>query len=209
MFYIIYKIANLVNHKIYIGAHRTNNLDDGYLGSGDKIKLAIKKYGSNNFIKEILSLHPDETSMYLEENRLVTKEFISSDKNYNSTVGGKKPPDPTGKKNPGVGKYWSQHRRGPRSKESIQKQSETRKKLYREGILEINPPSQKGKKKKIITCDVCGKSGGSVAMKRWHFSNCGKPISKETSEKLSLAMKALGIKPQSRKGKRKQKNDQR
>lgn len=205
MFYTIYKITNLVNQKIYIGAHRTDNLDDGYLGSGDKIKLAVKKYGRENFIKEILSLHTDEASMYLEESRIVTKDFISSDKNYNSTVGGKRPPDPTGRKNEGVRKYRTGRAPGnkgkSRSVETRTKHSNTLKEL---GIL---PPSQKGKKKEIITCDVCGKSGGSVAMKRWHFSNCGKPVSIETSRKISESNKRLGIKPPSQKGKKRKNHE--
>ncbi len=48
----IYKTTNLVNGKIYIG--KALEPKQGYLGSGIKLAGAIKKYGRNNFKKEIL-----------------------------------------------------------------------------------------------------------------------------------------------------------
>lgn len=49
----IYKTTNLINQKIYIGQH-TKSKDDSYLGSGLLILRAIKKYGKQNFKKEII-----------------------------------------------------------------------------------------------------------------------------------------------------------
>jgi len=49
---IIYKTTNIINNKSYIGRDKNNN--PKYLGSGKILKHAIKKYGKDSFIKEIL-----------------------------------------------------------------------------------------------------------------------------------------------------------
>lgn len=54
MFYYLYEIKNLINNKIYVGVHKTNDLNDGYMGSGKVIKRAMEKHGTENFTKVIL-----------------------------------------------------------------------------------------------------------------------------------------------------------
>lgn len=87
MYYIIYRIHNLVNGKCYIGKHKTDNLNDGYMGSGKNIKRAIKKYGIENFIKEIVCLCNSKESMNQMEKSLVSP--IIPKLMYNIAPGGK------------------------------------------------------------------------------------------------------------------------
>ena len=87
-YHIIYKTTNLINQKFYIGAHSTDDLDDGYVGSGDNIVRAIKKYGKENFSKEILEILPNPESMFLAEASIVTPEFIKRKDVYNIIPGG-------------------------------------------------------------------------------------------------------------------------
>jgi hypothetical protein len=88
MFYYIYQITNLVNNKIYVGVHKTTDMDDGYMGSGKIIKAAIKKYGIDNFRKDILEMFDDSDSMYAREKELVTDEFLLREDTYNLRRGG-------------------------------------------------------------------------------------------------------------------------
>ncbi|MEX0595071.1 MAG: GIY-YIG nuclease family protein [Candidatus Paceibacterota bacterium] len=85
MFYTIYKTTNLINNKFYIGKYQTQNINDGYLGSGKLLKRAIKKYGLDNFKKEIILECSNEQEMNLAEKILVVIDEMS----YNLTDGGR------------------------------------------------------------------------------------------------------------------------
>lgn len=85
MYYIIYKVTNLVNGKFYIGKHQTKDLNDGYLGSGKLLKRAREKYGNENFITEILEIYDQEWKMNLAEKILVVPDI---EINYNICPGG-------------------------------------------------------------------------------------------------------------------------
>lgn len=84
---IIYKTTNLVNGKIYIGKDKLNNPD--YFGSGTKIKLALEKYGKDNFTKEIIDT-ADTIDELDEKEKYWIKELNSQDRSigYNIRSGG-------------------------------------------------------------------------------------------------------------------------
>ena len=182
-YFIIYKTTNLVNNKIYIGAHETNNLNDNYLGSGKYLKSAIKKYGVNSFVKEILFIYNNREQMFSKEAELVTEEFCKRNDTYNIKVGGfggwnhvswkgKKRSkenkqkqslamkDKIGNKNSFYGKHHKIETKNTLSKIGIQ----IGKERYKNTENHIN--------KKISSCPHCNKRGQERAMKRWHFDNC-------------------------------------
>ena len=87
-YYLIYQITNNLNHKIYIGKHKTDCLDDDYFGSGKHLKNAQAKYGLENFTKTILFYCANEEEMNLLERMVVTAEFCAREDVYNIMEGG-------------------------------------------------------------------------------------------------------------------------
>ena len=103
MKYIVYKTTCLINGKIYIGVHGTENPDvpDGYVGDGIAtyftyfikhpkwpFQHAVAKYGIENFKREILYVYDSEKDAYLKEEELVNAEFIARKDTYNIALGG-------------------------------------------------------------------------------------------------------------------------
>jgi len=84
----VYKIANTVNGMEYIGVHRTDNIDDGYMGSGKLVKRSIAKHGKENFTKEILEYFPTYREALIKEKEIVTLEYANRDDTYNLREGG-------------------------------------------------------------------------------------------------------------------------
>lgn len=88
MHYTIYKITNLLNNMIYIGQHRTYDINDNYMGSGILISNVVKKYGVLNFRKDILFDFDTFEEMNAKEGELVNVAFVERSDTYNLTVGG-------------------------------------------------------------------------------------------------------------------------
>ena len=87
-FYIVYETTCNINGMTYIGCHATNNLEDGYLGSGKHLTRAIKKYGKESFSRSIIQFFNKPEEMFNVESSLVTEEYVNNKNTYNLVVGG-------------------------------------------------------------------------------------------------------------------------
>jgi group I intron endonuclease len=192
MYYYIYQITNLINNKIYIGVHKTKNMNDNYMGSGKIIKSAIEKYGIENFRKDILEFFGSYEEALNREKEIVNEEFLLREDVYNLRRGGyggfdyinnngipkflgKKHTEETKKKlgHPGnnftKGKFLGNNfnpllrNKGNDHPASKPKTEEHKQKLRKANL---------GVKHNKIKCPHCGKEGGERAIKRWH-KNCG------------------------------------
>lgn len=90
MFFYVYQITNLINGKIYVGKHKSNKHpnENGYYGSGKQITAAIKKYGIENFKKEVLHYCSSLEEMAVKEAEIVTEDFVKRVDTYNMHKGG-------------------------------------------------------------------------------------------------------------------------
>lgn len=88
MYYTVYKIKNNIDSKIYIGCHKTNDINDGYMGSGKILLRAYKKYGEENFTKELLHVFDNSNEMFDKETELVNENFVERRDTYNLKQGG-------------------------------------------------------------------------------------------------------------------------
>lgn len=88
MDYYIYMTTNLINGKKYIGQHK-GKPNDSYLGSGTTISKAIKKYGKENFSKEILCFCSTREEANEKEKEYILKyDAVNNKEFYNNAEGG-------------------------------------------------------------------------------------------------------------------------
>ena len=195
--YILYETTNLVNGKKYRGIHKTNNLEDGYLGSGTALKLAVKKYGEENFSRDIIEFCETYDELLIKESVYVDDEWVKDKSNYNLKTGGQsgilsqesrykisetlKRKYESGEINKVYGPLSIDH------KESISKTLKN-KYLYtthnrlgmdpwNKGTKGLQDAWNKGKEMVKTECPYCGKFVDIGNGKRWHFDKCKeKPI---------------------------------
>jgi group I intron endonuclease len=105
----VYLTTNLINNKQYVGSHKGEEKDN-YFGSGDIIIKSQKKYGKENFKKEILEItETREEAFLLEEKYIRLLQTHASQGGYNISWTG------------GMGSWGGSH--SNESKEKISKAS--------------------------------------------------------------------------------------
>lgn len=87
-FHFIYKTTDKRNGNFYVGMHSTNDLNDGYVGSGKRLKHLIYKHGKDIFNFEILEFLPNRKSLKIREEEIVNQDFLLEEKCMNLKIGG-------------------------------------------------------------------------------------------------------------------------
>ena len=86
--HIIYKTTCLTTKKFYIGMHSTDNLEDGYIGSGKLLWRSVSKHGKENHTTEILETLPTRKALAAREKEIVNEKFLEDPQCMNLMIGG-------------------------------------------------------------------------------------------------------------------------
>jgi len=88
IYHFIYKTICIITNKFYIGMHSTNNLNDGYLGSGKRLWYSLNKYGKENHKIERLEFFETRKKLKDREIEIVNEDLLHDSLCMNLKVGG-------------------------------------------------------------------------------------------------------------------------
>lgn len=86
--HVIYKTTCLVTGRYYIGMHSTDDLADGYIGSGKRLWSSIKKHGAEQHVCKVLEHLPSRAALRLREAELVNEQLLEDKQCMNLALGG-------------------------------------------------------------------------------------------------------------------------
>jgi hypothetical protein len=87
-YHYIYKTTCSITSRFYIGMHSTDDLNDGYKGSGKRLWYSIRKHGRENHSTEILEFCPSRNDLKLREAKIVNEELLDNEQCMNLKLGG-------------------------------------------------------------------------------------------------------------------------
>jgi hypothetical protein len=88
LYHFIYKTTCKLNGNYYYGMHSTDNLEDGYLGSGTRISRSIKKYGVDSHSIERLEFFETREKLREREKEIINEELLLDPLCMNLQLGG-------------------------------------------------------------------------------------------------------------------------
>ena len=188
--YYIYRITNKINGKTYVGQHKYKDLNDNYMGSGKLIRRAQKKYGMENFEKEILysRIQYKETADDMEK-FAIAKERALGKAEYNIADGGQGGALRKGKTPWNKGKCHSEETKRKISETNKGKSAWNKGKHLSEEqkkhLSEINTGSNNPNYGRHYKHSEETRQKISDVMKGKSAHNKGKPMSDEAKRKLS------------------------
>jgi len=196
---IIYKTTNLINGKFYVGQDSNNNPE--YYGSGTAFKLALKKYGKENFIKETLEVCSTQKELN-EREKYWIKETKAQELGYNLAEGGFGVSNMSNE----IKQKISKSKKGKKlSEETRKKMSEANKRKKhteetKRKLSEIN----KGKKLLPEHRKKLSESHKGIKLSEEHKRKIGdrfrgKPLSEEHKRKISASTKGKKLSEETKK----------
>lgn len=191
-YHIIYKTTCLETGKWYIGMHSTDDLNDGYMGSGQRLLRSIRKHGKDKHITEHIEFLPDRAALGLREAELVNTEMVANQFCMNLCTGGTGVKDRPATKQETRAKLSEASKRTIRTPEWCAKISASNKgKIVDPEIGKRHSEKMKGRvwKQEYIDARTEGQKNSEKFKKRY------RPIEIDgvIYEHMKLAVQALGI----------------
>lgn len=87
-YHYFYKTICVITNRYYYGMHSTDNLDDGYIGSGKQLWYSIHKYGKENHVCEKLEFFDTREKLKQREIEFVNEDLLKDPMCMNLSVGG-------------------------------------------------------------------------------------------------------------------------
>lgn len=189
IYHYIYKITRF-DGKHYTGMHSTDNLEDGYFGSGQMLWHSIQKYGKEAHTFEIIEYLPSRSALALREKEIV--KTIKEDEmslNLHPGGGGGNHSETTSQK---ISAALKGRKLSDENKQKVSAALKGKKKP--EGFGDKVKASLTGRKmteeqRKKMSLAKTGKALSEAHRKAQGDGRRGKPRSEEAKRKLSEYMK--------------------
>lgn len=198
-FNFIYLTQNTLNGHSYVGFHATDNINDGYMGSGILLNKKIKEYGKDKFKVKILE-HIEFKDWDKKEAQWIQKLNTLVPNGYNLSAGGDGGflgEEAVRKSaNSRIGKTRTQEQKDNISKSLLGKSHSIQANINvglgllggsRTNDQKKNMSLGQAKRERIMKiCPYCGKSVDFLNYGRWHGDRCH-TISIDSSSRAALS----------------------